>query len=166
MASASNTLLAIAPKKGAVARPPSLDPLLPCLFPLIFFTSAWQLEHKQHPVCDPQQEGPDAATARPTLLPASLPLSTPSHQVYLALETLSRLTSASDILSAIRAKKGTVTAALKGPDGSVRKKALDLLFAMCDASLAPDLVGELLDYLAECDYSIKVSVAGEEGERV
>lgn len=42
----------------------------------------------------------------------------------------------------------------------MRKKALDLLFAMCDASVAPDMVAELLDYLTECDFSLQVCVEG------
>ncbi|KAG1677810.1 hypothetical protein FOA52_008574 [Chlamydomonas sp. UWO 241] len=78
-----------------------------------------------------------------------------ANVVYLSLEMLSRLTSAPDVLAAIRERTVTVMSALKGPDANVRRKALDLLFATCDASNAEALVAELLEYFGECDYTLK-----------
>jgi AP-2 complex subunit alpha len=66
---------------------------------------------------------------------------------YLALESFARLALLPDILVAIRHHQPTVLASLRDPDISIRKKAMDLLFTMCDANNAPDLVGELLAYL-------------------
>ncbi len=40
-----------------------------------------------------------------------------------------------------------VSAASQDPDVSVRKRALDLLFTMCDSTNAADTVEELLKYL-------------------
>ena len=66
---------------------------------------------------------------------------------YLALEALARLALMPDILMAVRHHLPTVTAALRDPDLSIRKKAMDLLFTMCDTANASELVGELLAYL-------------------
>ena len=38
---------------------------------------------------------------------------------------------------------------------SVRQRAIDLLYAMCDHSNAQTIVGELLQYLEKADYSIR-----------
>jgi hypothetical protein len=38
---------------------------------------------------------------------------------------------------------------------SIRRRSLDLLFAMCDAALAPELVGELLKYLTVAELGVK-----------
>ena len=44
---------------------------------------------------------------------------------------------------------------LKDADISIRRRALDLLFAMCDSSIAESVVKELLAYLAIADFAIK-----------
>ena len=38
---------------------------------------------------------------------------------------------------------------------SVRQRAVDLLYAMCDRSNAEEIVGEMLEYLESADYSIR-----------
>jgi len=38
---------------------------------------------------------------------------------------------------------------------SIRKRALDLLFTMCDRSNAGEIVGELLEYLTVADFNIR-----------
>lgn len=38
---------------------------------------------------------------------------------------------------------------------SVRQRAVDLLYAMCDKSNAEEIVGEMLAYLETADYSIR-----------
>lgn len=40
-------------------------------------------------------------------------------------------------------------------DVSVRQRAIDLLYAMCDRTNATTIVGELLNYLEKADYSIR-----------
>ena len=40
-------------------------------------------------------------------------------------------------------------------DLSVRQRAVDLLYAMCDREQAEEIVGELLAYLEKADYSIR-----------
>ena len=40
-------------------------------------------------------------------------------------------------------------------DVSVRQRAVDLLYAMCDRSNAQDLVQEMLAYLETADYTIR-----------
>lgn len=38
---------------------------------------------------------------------------------------------------------------------SVRQRAVDLLYAMCDRTNAEEIVGEMLEYLESADYSIR-----------
>ena len=38
---------------------------------------------------------------------------------------------------------------------SVRQRAVDLLYAMCDRTNAEEIVGEMLEYLETADYSIR-----------
>ena len=40
-------------------------------------------------------------------------------------------------------------------DVSVRQRAIDLLYAMCDRTNATTIVGELLNYLEKADYAIR-----------
>lgn len=49
----------------------------------------------------------------------------------------------------------TVLQALRDVDISIRKRALDLLYGMCDKSTAKTIVSELLNYLASADFAIK-----------
>lgn len=41
------------------------------------------------------------------------------------------------------------------PDVSIRKRAMDLLFTMCDSSVADEVVSELLKYLTIADLSFR-----------
>ena len=43
---------------------------------------------------------------------------------------------------------------------SVRQRAVDLLYAMCDRSNAEEIVGEMLEYLESADYSIREEMVG------
>ena len=45
-------------------------------------------------------------------------------------------------------------------DLSVRQRAVDLLYAMCDREQAEEIVGELLSYLEKADYSIREELVG------
>lgn len=43
-------------------------------------------------------------------------------------------------------------------DVSVRQRAVDLLYAMCDRSNAKQIVAEMLSYLETADYSIREEI--------
>eukprot|EP00803_Ostreobium_quekettii_P002464 evm.model.scf_1061.2 EVM.evm.TU.scf_1061.2 scf_1061:6281-18352(+) len=74
---------------------------------------------------------------------------------YLALENMSRLALVPEMLEAIRRHQKTITQALKDPDVSIRKRALDLLFTMCDSSNSVEIVQELIKYLTIADFSMR-----------
>jgi hypothetical protein len=57
---------------------------------------------------------------------------------------------------AVKKHQETVINALKTErDVSVRQRAVDLLYAMCDRSNAEEIVSEMLSYLETADYSIR-----------
>lgn len=66
---------------------------------------------------------------------------------YLGLETMSKLALLPDALPAIRTHQSTILSSLNDADVSIRKRALDLLFAMCERSSATVIVDELLKML-------------------
>ncbi|PIK51840.1 putative AP-2 complex subunit alpha-2 isoform X3 [Apostichopus japonicus] len=75
---------------------------------------------------------------------------------YLALESMCHLASSEFSREAVKKHLETVVNALKTErDVSVRQRAVDLLYAMCDKSNADEIVGEMLDYLESADYSIR-----------
>ena len=45
---------------------------------------------------------------------------------------------------------------------SVRQRAVDLLYAMCDRSNAEEIVSEMLSYLETADYSIREEMVSYE----
>lgn len=47
-------------------------------------------------------------------------------------------------------------------DVSVRQRAVDLLYAMCDRSNAKQIVAEMLSYLETADYSIREEIVGHQ----
>lgn len=49
----------------------------------------------------------------------------------------------------------SISASLKDADVSIRRRALDLLFTMCNTNNAPDIVDELLRYLEVADFSLR-----------
>lgn len=75
---------------------------------------------------------------------------------YLALESMTKLAISDFSRDAVMKHQETVMQALKTErDLSVRQRAVDLLYAMCDSSNAQEIVGELLIYLEKADYSIR-----------
>ncbi|KAL5270711.1 hypothetical protein ACHWQZ_G001407 [Mnemiopsis leidyi] len=75
---------------------------------------------------------------------------------YLALESLTKLAVSDFSRKAVMKHQETVVQALKNErDLSVRQRAVDLLYAMCDRDQAEEIVGELLAYLEKADYSIR-----------
>ena len=75
---------------------------------------------------------------------------------YLALESMCLLAASEYSHEAIKNHQDTVITALKTErDVSVRQRAVDLLYAMCDKSNAQEIVAEMLSYLETADYSIR-----------
>eukprot|EP00344_Euplotes_crassus_P006269 CAMPEP_0197013496 /NCGR_PEP_ID=MMETSP1380-20130617/66542_1 /TAXON_ID=5936 /ORGANISM="Euplotes crassus, Strain CT5" /LENGTH=962 /DNA_ID=CAMNT_0042437789 /DNA_START=144 /DNA_END=3032 /DNA_ORIENTATION=+ len=75
---------------------------------------------------------------------------------YLALETMARL-SHNEVISSYLMKEhmNTIIYSLRDPDLSIRRRSLDLIFALCDQDSATNVVNELLVYLNENDYTLK-----------
>jgi AP-2 complex subunit alpha len=78
---------------------------------------------------------------------------------YLGLESMSRLVASRDVQQLVREHQQTVIDALKDSDVSIRKRALDLLYGMCDAQTAQQIVRQLLDYLNKAEYEVRSELA-------
>ncbi|CAG0901065.1 unnamed protein product [Darwinula stevensoni] len=75
---------------------------------------------------------------------------------YLALESMCLLATSELSHEAVKKHQETVINALKTErDVSVRQRAVDLLYAMCDKTNAEEIVQEMLHYLETADYSIR-----------
>eukprot|EP01023_Acetabularia_acetabulum_P060661 TRINITY_DN72938_c0_g1_i2.p2 TRINITY_DN72938_c0_g1~~TRINITY_DN72938_c0_g1_i2.p2 ORF type:complete len:167 (+),score=40.42 TRINITY_DN72938_c0_g1_i2:216-716(+) len=74
---------------------------------------------------------------------------------YLALENMARLAVVPDLFGAIKEKQAVVLASLKDHDVSIRKRALDLLYKICDSSNAHQILNELLATLPAADQTMK-----------
>jgi AP-2 complex subunit alpha len=75
---------------------------------------------------------------------------------YLALESMCLLATSEFSHDAVKKHQETVIVALKTErDISVRQRAVDLLYAMCDRTNAEDIVQEMLAYLETADYHIR-----------
>lgn len=75
---------------------------------------------------------------------------------YLALESMCLLATSEFSHEAVKKHQDTVINALKTErDVSVRQRAIDLLYAMCDKTNAEEIVAEMLSYLETADYSIR-----------
>ncbi|XP_054553392.1 AP-2 complex subunit alpha-2 isoform X3 [Talpa occidentalis] len=78
---------------------------------------------------------------------------------YLALESMCALASSEFSHEAVKTHIETVITALKTErDVSVRQRAVDLLYAMCDRSSARQIVAEMLSYLETADYAIREEI--------
>lgn len=65
---------------------------------------------------------------------------------------------------AVKKHEDTIVSALKNErDVSVRQRAVDLLYAMCDKSNAHNIVHEMLVYLETADYSIREEMVYSNG---
>lgn len=75
---------------------------------------------------------------------------------YLGLEAMSHLASLStETSNMVKKYQETVIISLKDADISIRRRALDLLYGMCDKYTSKEIVGELLSYLLTADYAIR-----------
>jgi AP-2 complex subunit alpha len=74
---------------------------------------------------------------------------------YLGLDTLAHLAARADSLEPIKKHQNTIIQSLRDKDISVRRRALDLLYSMCDVDNSELIVGELLRYLKIADYALR-----------
>lgn len=74
---------------------------------------------------------------------------------YLGLETMTRLARIPSTLQHIKRHQNTIQFCLQDVDVSIRKRALDLLYSMCDKSNARDIVSQLLKYLQLCSHELR-----------
>ncbi|KAF9241383.1 Adaptor protein complex AP-2 alpha subunit [Melanogaster broomeanus] len=74
---------------------------------------------------------------------------------YLGLDTMAHLAARADSLDPLKKHQGTIILSLRDKDISVRRRALDLLYSMCDVDNSELIVGELLRYLKIADYALR-----------
>ncbi|XP_073269939.1 AP-2 complex subunit alpha-1-like isoform X2 [Primulina huaijiensis] len=74
---------------------------------------------------------------------------------YLGLENMTRRLMVTEVQEIIKRHQAQIITSLKDPDTSIRRRALDLLYGMCDVSNAKDIVEELLQYLSTADFAMR-----------
>ncbi|KAJ2906982.1 hypothetical protein GGI21_003974, partial [Coemansia aciculifera] len=78
---------------------------------------------------------------------------------YLGLETMAHLAAYIDSLDTIKTYQGVIIQSLRDRDVSVRRRALDLLYSMCDVSSAKPIVSELLRHMVVADFTLREEMA-------
>ncbi|XP_021767370.1 AP-2 complex subunit alpha-1-like [Chenopodium quinoa] len=78
---------------------------------------------------------------------------------YLGLENMTRMLMVTDVQDIIKRHQAQIITSLKDPDISIRRRALDLLYGMCDVSNAKDIVEELLQYLSTAEFAMREELA-------
>ncbi|KAB2015194.1 hypothetical protein ES319_D08G007500v1 [Gossypium barbadense] len=73
---------------------------------------------------------------------------------YLGLENMTRMLIVADVQESIKRHQAQIITSLKDPDISICRRALDLLYGMCDITNAKDIVEELLQYLNSADFTM------------
>ncbi len=66
-----------------------------------------------------------------------------------------RLAEVPAVIDAIHRHNKSIVQSLSDPDISIRRRALDLLFAMCNSQNVTDIMDELLGYLDVADLSMR-----------
>ncbi|CAN6296838.1 unnamed protein product [Urochloa humidicola] len=74
---------------------------------------------------------------------------------YLGLENMTRMLLVTDIQDIIKRHQAQIITSLKDPDISIRRRALDLLYGMCDVTNAKEIVEELLQYLNTAEFAMR-----------
>ncbi|KAL7615959.1 hypothetical protein Lser_V15G04559 [Lactuca serriola] len=82
------------------------------------------------------------------LLGKFIPVREPNIR-YLGLENMTRMMMVTNVQDIIKRHQAQIITSLKDPDISMRRRALDLLYGMCDVSNAKDIVEELLQ-ISQC----------------
>ncbi len=75
--------------------------------------------------------------------------------IGLAIHIDAKSSLGADSLEPIKKHQHTIILSLRDKDISVRRRALDLLYSMCDVDNAELIVGELLRYLKVADYGLR-----------
>ncbi|ONK80440.1 uncharacterized protein A4U43_C01F17740 [Asparagus officinalis] len=78
---------------------------------------------------------------------------------YLGLENMTRMLLVTDVQDIIKRHQAQIITSLKDPDISIRRRALDLLYGMCDITNAKEIVEELLQYLSTADFAMREELA-------
>jgi len=74
---------------------------------------------------------------------------------YLGLDALAHLAGCVDSLDVLKQHYETIIVSLNDKDISVRRRALDLLYSMCDFTNYKSIVKELLQYLTLAEFAIR-----------
>ena len=74
---------------------------------------------------------------------------------YLGLDAMTHFAARAETLDPIKRHQSIILGSLRDRDISVRRKGLDLLYSMCDATNSRPIVGELLKYLQSADFAIR-----------
>ncbi len=74
---------------------------------------------------------------------------------YLGLDACSRACRIPEGIRNLQAHQAVVIGYLSSPDISIRMRALDLLYALCDSNNVQEIVQSLLTYLKQADHSIR-----------
>ena len=74
---------------------------------------------------------------------------------YLGLEAMTHFAARAETLDPIKKHQNIILGSLRDRDISVRRKGLDLLYSMCDATNSQPIVNELLKYLQTADFAIR-----------
>ena len=74
---------------------------------------------------------------------------------YLGLDAMTHFAARAETLDPIKRHQNIIIGSLRDRDISVRRKGLDLLYSMCDASNSEPIVNELLKYLQSADFAIR-----------
>ncbi|KAI8803401.1 Adaptor protein complex AP-2 alpha subunit [Cladochytrium replicatum] len=82
-------------------------------------------------------------------------LSKETNMRYLTLEAMAHFAAYPESLDVMKRHQEIIIRSLRDKDISVRRRALDLLFSICDSSNARTVVGELLQYLTVSDFAIR-----------
>jgi AP-2 complex subunit alpha len=98
-------------------------------------------------------QSPLVATAAGLL--AKFIVSRETNVRYLGLDTMAHLAARAYSLEPLKKHQTTIILSLRDKDISVRRRALDLLYSMCDTDNAALIVGELLKYLKVADYGLR-----------
>lgn len=78
---------------------------------------------------------------------------------YLALETLTQLAHTLTSLDPLRLHLDTIVETLRDPDTSVCRRALELLYALCEEANAHKIVAQLLEYMPTAEASLRQDMA-------
>jgi AP-2 complex subunit alpha len=101
-----------------------------------------------------QRRKPELVRHTVTLLGSFLTAKTTNVR-YLALDALVNVAIVGVERAALRRHTDTIMKMLEDPDVSIRRRALDVLYCMCDEQLAKKIVSELLRYLIVADYNVR-----------